>query len=100
MDPEDYRAELIAKYTPKIGQYAHVKRHVERKEMQQALRVSIAWWGAYQREQGRPDSESYRRFYFMFGVDVLSAQTLNTRNAEQLATRINNYLGNELQQVA
>ena len=95
MDPETYRAELAAKYTPKIGQYAHVKRHIKRQEMQEALRISIAWWGAYQREHGRADSESYRRFYFMFGIDVLSAQALKTRDAEQLAIKINNYLGNE-----
>lgn len=95
MDPEDYRAELAAKHTPKIGQLAHVKRHVERQEAQKALRASIAWWAGYQRALGRPDDESYRRFYFAFGVDVMSAQALNTKEALGLAERINLKLASE-----
>ena len=88
-----YRAELIAKHTPRVGVYAHVNRHVKRQEMQKALRMSIAWWGAFQRKLNRVDSESYRRFYFKFGIDVLSAQALNTKDALILATKINNELG-------
>lgn len=93
MHPEAYREELAAKHTPKIGQMAHVKRHAERQEAQAALRESIAWWAGYQRAMGRPDSESYRRFFFAFGVDVLTAQALNTREAINLAGRINEHLG-------
>lgn len=93
MDPEVYRAELAAKHTPKIGQMAHVKRHAERQEAQKALRESIAWWAGYQRALGRSDSESYRRFYFKFGTDVLTAQALNTREAIDLAGKVNEHLG-------
>lgn len=93
MDPEAYRAELAAKHTPKIGQMAHVKRHAERQEAQKALRESIAWWAGYQRALGRSDSESYRRFYFKFGTDVLTAQALNTREAIDLAGKVNEHLG-------
>lgn len=93
MHPEAYREELAAKRTPHIGQMAHVKRHAERQEAQTALRESIAWWAGYQRAMGRPDYESYRRFYFAFGVDVMTAQALNTREAIDLAARINEHLG-------
>lgn len=93
MHPEAYREELAAKRTPHIGQMAHVKRHAERQEAQVALRASIAWWAGYQRAMGRPDYESYRRFYFAFGVDVMTAQALNTREAIDLAARINEHLG-------
>lgn len=93
MHPEAYREELAARHTPVIGQMAHVKRHAERQEAQEALRHSIAWWAGYQRAAGRPDSESYRRFFFAFGVDVLTAQALNTREAIELAGRINEHLG-------
>ena len=72
---------------PKVGEYAHVNRHVERQEMQTALRESIKWWGAYQRELGRDDSESYRRFYFRFGIDILTAQALNKKDALILAEK-------------
>lgn len=93
MDKEVYREELAAKHTPKIGQLAHVNRHAERQEAQAALRHSIAWWAGYQRAMGRNDSESYRRFYFAFGVDVMTAQALNTKEAIDLAGRINEHLG-------
>lgn len=92
MNPEAYRMELINKHAPKVGQLAGVKRHVERQQSQEALRVSIAWWAGYQRAKGRPDSESYRRFYYKFGIDVLTAQTLNSKDALKLAERINKEL--------
>ena len=93
MDPEAYRHELAKKYTPLVGQLAGVKRHVATQEAQEALRGSIAWWAGYQRAQGRSDSESYRRFYFKFGTDVLTAQTLKAADAIELAGRVNEHLG-------
>ena len=92
-DKELARQDAKNKYMPKVGEYAHVSRHVERQEMQTALRESIKWWGAYQRELGRDDSESYRRFYFRFGVDILTAQALNKKDALALAEKINLHLG-------
>ena len=93
MHPEAYRAELQTKYVPQIGQHAHVKRHVERQEAQAALRHSIAWWGGYHRALGREDSEIYRRFYFAFGLDMMTAQALKTADALALAERINEHFG-------
>jgi hypothetical protein len=65
------------------------KRHIERQQGQHALRGSIAWWAGLQTAQGRDDSESYRRFYHKFGIDVAKAQTLNAKDAEELANRVN-----------
>ncbi len=93
MHPEAYRHELAKKYTPLAGQLAGVKRHVATQEAQEALRGSIAWWAGYQRARGRSDSESYRRFYFKFGTDVLTAQTLKAADAIELAGRVNEHLG-------
>lgn len=92
MDPAQYAAELTAKRTPTIGVKAHTKRHVQRQEAQAALRGSIAWWAGYQRAAGRSDSESYRRFYYAFGVDVMTAQTLGRDDALALAERVNDHL--------
>lgn len=65
------------------------KRHHERRTAQQELRNAIAWWAGLEAAQGRGESESYRRFFFKFGVDVANAQTLGTREAEELAGRVN-----------
>lgn len=64
------------------------RRHWERREGQRALRNVIAWWAGLESAQGRGESESYRRFYFKFGVDVASAQTLGAREAAELAERV------------
>ena len=64
------------------------RRHWERREAQVALRNVIAWWAGLETAQGRGESESYRRFYHKFGVDVANAQTLNAREAGELAERV------------
>jgi hypothetical protein len=48
----------------------------------------IAWWAGLESAQGRGESESYRRFFYKFGVDVASAQTLNAKDAAELAGRL------------
>ena len=67
-------------------------RHRERQEAQAVLREQIALWAGWQRAQGRPDAESYRRFYFGFGTDVLSAQCLGRPEAEALTERVRTVL--------
>lgn len=65
------------------------KRHWERQGAQATLRNAIAWWAGLQDSIGASESESYRRFYFKFGVDVAGAQTLGAREAGELTERIN-----------
>ena len=61
----------------------------ERQQAQGELRDTIALWAGIQRDvYDRSDSESYRRFYHMFGVDVLTAQTLNAADARKLTAII------------
>ena len=68
-------------------------KHEARQRAQTELREAIAWYGGTQRALGRPDSESYKRFFFAFGTDVLSAQALGRADAEALMARINSHLG-------
>jgi hypothetical protein len=93
---EDYRLDLANKRVPLIGQLANVKRHSERVDNLEALKHSIAWWAGFQRSLGRSDSESYKRFYFKFGMDVMSAQALKTKEALQLAEKVNLHLAKEM----
>jgi len=88
MDPEEYRAELVRKGCPNLGVLGHVNKHKAKQEAQAGLRESMAVWAGGQRALGRVDSESYRRFFFGFGVDVLSAKALGTADAEDLTKRI------------
>ncbi len=88
MDPSLYRAQLADKYVPQIGQMSLVKKHVEAQEAQKALRQLISWWAGYKRHDGMVDSEIYKRFYFKFGIDIMGAQALKTKDALALANRI------------
>lgn len=85
---ETYRNELLRKGAYPDHASAHVKKHAARQEAHTALREAVAWWAGYQRAAGRPDSESYRRFYFKFGIDVGTAQALPTAAATELAGRV------------
>jgi DNA repair protein RadD len=68
--------------------YAIAKNQRLRQEAQVPLREAIAWWAGWQRYLKRSDSESYRRFFHTFGVDVSTAQTLGRKDAGVLADRI------------
>lgn len=89
-DKEIYRQELIAKYIPVKLQHINVARHVKNQETQAALRASISWWSAYQTQLGYDNSESYRLFYLMFGIDIVSAQALRHKKATELTHKVNN----------
>lgn len=68
------------------------KRHAERQDAQRELRQLMAEWGGWQAAQGRAPDESMRRFYFAFGIDCGTAQTLGAREAGELAEKIQSTL--------
>lgn len=72
----------------KFAEMGARKRHTERQQGQAALRNAIAWWAGVEAHRGYPESASYRRFYFRFGVDVANAQLLGAREATELALRV------------
>lgn len=74
------------------GARFHMNNQVERIQMQQRLTDVIAHWAGQQRAIGRPDDESYRRFYLTLGVDVLTAQTLPRADMEKLANTIQGWM--------
>lgn len=72
-----------------VARRAVALRHGERQAAQRELRAAIALWAGYQRHLGRDDRETLRRFYFMFGIDVATAQTLGAQDAGTLLDKIN-----------
>lgn len=64
------------------------KRHRERQTAQQELRSAIALWAGYWHLHGASDSESYRRFFHMFGYDIATAQTLSATDAKELEATV------------
>lgn len=90
MTPPEYLATSGAGRLAHVAALSAAKRFVQKQDAQKELRHSIAMWAGHQRALGRPDYESYRRFYFAFGTDVLSAQALGVQDANKLKLLIDN----------
>lgn len=88
MSLDDKRIELAQKHVPHIGQLHQIKLHEARLNTIGLLKETMAIWGGVRTSEGRSDSEIQRLFYFKFGIDVLSAQALTTREAEDLLIRV------------
>lgn len=74
---------------PGVGAPAYINHAFqERVIAHHTLKQAVALWAGWQTEQGFDTSESYRRFYHSFGVDVATAQTLSRPDAETLTGRI------------
>lgn len=81
---ESVGKRLEAAGAPPAAVGGAIKNHRERQEAQQGLRGCIRWWARNHTDIKR----SYREFYFKFGIDVGTAQTLGKREALELAERI------------
>lgn len=65
------------------------RRHWERQQSQAELRQTIALWTGWQTEAlGRSESESFKRFFWTYGVDVATTLTFGSADAENLRLRI------------
>lgn len=64
------------------------RNHSERQDAQQTLRHIMNVYGGLQRQRGAELDEAQSRFYFQFGVDVATAQTLGRADAAELEARI------------
>jgi DNA repair protein RadD len=63
-------------------------RHWDQQQKQNSLRDAISLWAGWQAHMGREDRETYRRFFFAFGIDIATAQTLGAKDASELEGRI------------
>lgn len=64
----------------------------DRIQAQMKLREAIAWFGGFVEYRGLSESEGYRLFWQEFAVDVLGAQALGSRQANELTEKIHAYL--------
>lgn len=69
------------------------KSHTRRQGAQSTLRILMGQYGSLQNRQGRTAREAQKRFFYRYGVDVVSAQALGRPDAQQLACRLIDDLG-------
>jgi DNA repair protein RadD len=66
-----------------------MRRHAERQTAQNALRRSISLWSGWMNRDDTTELHvHYRKFYYRYGLDVQSAQTLGTQDAVSLKAKI------------
>lgn len=83
-DPRALRARMLAANMSPAAAYGAEKNSRERQAAQRSLRQLIELWAGVQQSLGRDSSEAYRRFFFRYGVDVGSAQSLGRADANNL----------------
>lgn len=70
------------------AQYGVNAQWRKRQEAQALLREAMAVWAGYQTAAGQDNLVIMRRFYKTFGIDILAAQALGRKDAEELTTRL------------
>lgn len=86
-------APLIPSHLAPVAAAGLQKNWAHRQAAQGHLRNALALWAGWKRHEGHTDSEAYRIFFHSYGVDVMTAQTYNTKDAEALHARITADLG-------
>lgn len=88
--PEAEGAAALARGMPEIGIKQHQRRFAETQDAQGFLRATMGYWGGLRRAEGLDDRQIQKRFFLAFGIDVLTAQTLKSKDALALNERITN----------
>lgn len=71
---------------------AIIHNHLQRQQRQATLRPAMALWMGWRAYLGENIHEAQRRFWYTFGVDVATAQTISAADAVALEARIRSML--------
>lgn len=88
MTREQHDAQQLAKGAQPAWLGKHWRAYDDRRAALGSMCESMDQWAGALHAEGRSDSEIQRTFYLRFGLDVLSAQGLETRDARELKERI------------
>lgn len=66
-----------------------IRLHNETAKTQKELRDSMSQWAGFHKARNKSTREIQKYFYLKFGVDVLTAQTLNSTDAKELLVKVN-----------
>lgn len=83
-DPNAVKEMMLRAGAPSIAAMGAAKNIRLLNEAQDKLRESITIWAGVQRDSGLSAEEAMTKFYKQFGVDIMTAQTLNRKEAEKL----------------
>jgi len=87
MPVDQYEKFLISSGCPTIGVYKNIKYHEQQQQKQLEFRELMKTWAATY-YYGESTEYLQKRFYWRFGVDVLTAQTLTGQELYNLAMEV------------
>ena len=82
----------IAHFKGALAAAGAKKQHNLRRDAADELRASMAWWGGHHNKMGHTDAEAQKLFYFRFGMDVMTAQTLPRAKSVELKEKVDEHL--------
>lgn len=87
-------AATVADRSPDVARSRNASMQIEKIAAQQRLREAIEQWAGIQRHKGRSDRESYKRFHYALGMDVLTALGAqhSRRDYELLAEKVEGWI--------
>lgn len=85
---EQYQQFLISRKVPGINYTRNLKLHREHLAEIEHLKWVMGLWGGWRKSQGDNDSQMQRRFFHLFGLNVISARGLPRADTEALRGRI------------
>lgn len=85
---DEYRMSLAAKGVPRIGQMAHAKSWDEKLKLRHAVQTAMDRFGGIYHAQGLSDNEIQRLFWYKYGTDVFTAQTLGIEDSAALLSKL------------
>lgn len=83
-DPNSVKEMMLKAGAPTVAAMGAAKNIRLLNEAQNNLRESIAVWAGRQRDNGLSAEEAMKKFYKTFGIDIMTAQSLNRKEAERL----------------
>lgn len=87
-DPNQVKNMMLKAGAPSIAAAGAAKNIRLLNEAQNELRESIQVWAGVQRDAGLSAEDAMTKFYKTFGVDIMTAQTLNRKEAEKLNEKV------------
>ena len=83
-------ADEIRKNATNVKEYSIANSVKRQNEIRDKLKSTIDLWGEWQRYNGLDERQAFRLFYQRYGVDVLSAQSLDSAQVLTLTDKLNN----------
>lgn len=77
-----------------IAARGRINSQIEKIQAQEELKENIAIWAGIERDKGRDDAQSYRRFYHAAGIDVFSSLALDRVGMVKLNEEVKRWIAN------